>query len=810
MTAVLVELKQSLRSLLRQPGFLFTAILILALGIGAVSAVFSVVHGVLLKPLPYPQAERVLQITRVQEPYGGPISRPAFLDWQAGTSAQFSALAAYSGSIATLVDADGADRLNAYRVTPSFWEVLALPAQTGRYFGLDEENRGERVVVLAHALWQSRFGGRSDVLGRSLRINGEPYTVIGVAPPALRLPEQAELYLPTHLPQSAAERGTSYLSVLGRLAEGVSLEQAEAALKAVNLQLAKEHPNEHEGLSARLKPLPEALGADLREPLWILLAASALVLLTACANLANLLLARGSQRAGELAVRAALGAARARLLRMALSEALLIACLGGAFGLLLAAIGVPLLLASAPDVLPSHATAELEPAVVAISLAVSLLTVLAFALLPALRVAQVAPAGSLQDGGRSAAVSRRGGRARRALVVAEVALALTLLAGAGLMIESLRRLGAVDAGISTDGVLTASLVLSVADGPAGEEWVDTYRRHTTAVAPQLDAVLERVSALPGVEAVGLSDALPLSGLDNYSSSISIVGAEPTANGEEPGANWRFVNPDYFRALGLAILQGRGLLASDARAGELPNTVLVNRTFAERYLGTGDVIGRQIEFLGGPKTVVGVVADTRPFGLERATPPEVYMHHHQAVQQQYYLALKVRGEPQAYAEQLRAALHELDPAMPVSELRPFAALASERQTLRRFNLQLMAVFSAVALGLAAIGLYGVIAFGVEQRRQELGIRMSLGADSRGLLALLMRQNLGMVGLGIALGLVGALLLGRALASQLFGVSASDPLVLLSVITVLAVVAVVACLIPTLRAVRASPLHALRGG
>lgn len=802
------EAHQSLRSLLRQPGFLIAAVLTLALGVGAVSAVYSVVNGVLLKPLPYPQAERIVEVQREQKPYGGPVSRQVFEDWQSGTREAFAALSAYTGSIATLVRSEGAERLTTYRVTPEFWQVMGLPAQRGRYFGDEEERSGERAVVLSNALWQNQFGADADIVGRHLSINGESYTVTGVAPAGLRLPDEADLYLPTHLPLSGAERGTSFLSVMGRLADGADIAQAEAALAVVNARLAGEYPDDHANLGASARPLAETLNGRLREPLWLLLAASALVLLTACANLANLLLARAGQRNGELAVRAALGAAGARLMRVALVEALLIAVIGGVLGIMLAAIGVPVLMAAAPDVLPVHASAELDLGVVSASLGLSVLTVLLFALLPARRAATVAPAGSLQDSARGAAASRGGGRLRRALVVTEVALALSLLAGAGLMIESLRRLGEVDTGVRAEGVLTAQIVLSVPQGPDGEEWVDTYRRHTSYVAPRLDAVLQRVAALPGVEAAGISDALPLSGLDNYSSNVEIVGAEPPAEGERPGANWRFVNPDFFQAVGLAIEQGRGLQDSDAQVGELPSTVLVNRSFARRFLGEGDPIGRRIEFLGGAKTVVGVVADTRPFGVERATPPEVYMHHHHALQQLYFIALRVRGEPMALAEPLRRALHELDPTVPLTAVRPFTALAGDGQTLRRFNLRLMAVFSLVALGLAAIGLYGVISYGVQQRRQELGIRMSLGAAPKGLLVMLLRQNLGMVAVGIGLGLIGALLLGRALASQLYGVSAADPAVLLVVAALLAAVAGVACLIPAWRAVRADPLRALR--
>jgi predicted permease len=805
---LLVEIRQSLRGLLRQPGFLFTAALTLALGVGAVTAVFSVVYGVLLKPLPYPQAERIVEVLRVQENYGGPVSRPLYFDWREATRGQFAALAATNGGISTLRIGDAAERRTSYRVSPEFWSVMGLDPLIGRWFSQAEEDSGEKVAVLSHGLWQERFGGRGDVIGERIDLNGEAWTVIGVAPATLRLPDGAEIYLPTHLPLSGASRGTNYLRVIGLYADGVSPEQAEAALAAVNVRMAETYPEEYASLGARLRPLRESLGAQLEQPLWSLFAASLLVLLIACANLANLLLARASQRGAEYAVRAALGAGRGRLLRAAMVEALLIGVIGALGGALIAAVGVPVLLAGAPDLLPAQADVGLDLRVLGLCLALGLGTLLVFAVLPARRVADVAPAGSLAEAGRGPASGRQGNRARRALVVSEVALALTLLAGAGLMIESLRRLGEIDTGVKAEGVLTASLVLNVPPGPDGEGWEDSYRRHTLHIAPKLDAVVAAVEALPGVQAVGISDSLPLSAIDNYSSSVRVVGSEPV-EGDEPGANWRFVNPDFFAAVGLPIEQGHGLDDSDARAGELPQNVLVNRSFARRYMGEADPVGRQIDFLGGPKTVVGVVGDTRHFGADREPPREVYMHHHQAVQEQFFLAVRVRGEPMALAEPLRRALQALDPAMPVTEIRPFEAMAGELNQLRRFNLRLMAIFSAVALGLAAIGLYGVISYGVQQRRQELGIRMSLGADARRLLILLLRQGLGLLLTGLALGLVGALLLGRALSGQLFGVGTFEPGVLLAVAGVLGVVGLVACLIPSLRAVRMDPAQGLRG-
>lgn len=806
---LMTEARQALRSLLKQPGYFLTAVLTLALGVGAVSAVYSVVHGVLLKPLPYPEPEQIVDVRRVQGQYGGPVSRPLYLDWHAGGAEHFTGLAAWTGRIGTLTAESGAERVQMLQVTPSFFPLMGLAPAAGRWFDEAEEARGERVTVLSHALWQARYAGDPGIVGRTLTIDGRPHVVVGVAPPALKLPEAAELYVPTFLPTAGTNRGYNYLRVLGRLAPGVTEPAALARLQALNVGLAAQHPEEHADLGVRFVPLATMAQGGLSGALWNLFAAALLVLLIACANLANLMLARAGQREAELAVRAALGASRLRLAGVTLIEAGLIGLIGGAGGVLLAALGVPLLLAGAPELLPAQAEVRLDLGVVAASLALGLITVLLFALLPAHKAARTAPAGQLTEAGRGPAASRRGSQVRRALVVTEVALALALLAGAGLMIESLRRLGEVDAGVETRGVLTASVVLTLPPGPDGEGWEDAYRRVSSGLAPRIDAVLAAVAALPGVEAVGISDALPLSAIDNISSTIRVVGAD-TPEGKEPGANWRFVNPDYFAAVGQRIERGRGLTDADARIGEVPSTALVNRRFAEQHLGGAEAaIGRQIEFLGGPKTVVGVVADARLNGPAREVVPEVYLHHHHAIHEQLYLALRVQGDPLALTEPLRRALKDLDPTIPVSELRPFAALADALTGERQFHLQLMGLFSVLALGLAAVGLYGVISHGVQQRRQELGIRASLGADAGRLLRLLLGQVLQLIGAGLALGLVGAWLLGRALQHQLYGVGAIEPGVLLGVAALLGGVGLLAGLLPSWQAVRADPIRALRG-
>lgn len=801
------EAWQALRSLLAAPGFLIVAVLTLALGIGSVSAVFSVVNGTLLKPLPYPQAGDIVRLDREQPPYGGPVSRQLLDEWRQGAGAVFSTLGAFAGTTLNLDTSEGAERLNAYQVTPEFWDALGLVPQLGRTFGAAEEASGERVVVLSQAFWRQHFAGDPAIVGRQIVLSGRAHTVVGVLPATFRYPGETDVYVPTWLPLSAADRSTSYLSVIGRLAPGADLAAANAAMARVNANLTDAYPDDYARMSARIRPLSDVLVSNVRDPLLVLLGASMLVLLIACANLANLLLARGSRRQRELAVRAALGASRGRLLRSVLVEAVMIAAIGGVAGILVALVAVPLILSSAPDLIPNHGASGVDLRVIAVSLGTSVLTVLAFAVLPALRASRVTPAGALKEEGRSVSGSRRRGRARAVLVAGEVALSLALLAGAGMLIESLRQIGRADTGVVTEGVLTAALVVPLPPAVDGEDFTAEYVRNTQVMSGRLDRVIERVAAIPGVLHVGLSDALPLSGMDNMSSTIELVGQESAEGGvAKAGAQWRFVNPDFFAALGMRVKSGRALDARDARPGEFPNAVMVNETFARRLGSTP--IGSQIRFLGSEKTIVGVVSDSRLMGADQAPIAEVYMSHANAVQNQFLLAVKVQGEPMAYAESLRRSLRDLDPAMPVFRLRSMDDMAASGLELRAFNLRLMSVFSAVAVLLAVIGLYGVIAYSVAERRQEFGVRLSLGADGARLIGLVMRQGMGMVLAGIGVGLVGALALGRVLSSQLYGIGAADPVVLGSVAALLAGVAALACLVPALRAARVPPMEALR--
>jgi putative ABC transport system permease protein len=812
MTAVVfTEARLALRSLLRQPGFLAVAILTLALGVGSVSAIYTVVSGTLLRPLPYPDAEQIIRINRLQPPFSGPVSRPLLADWREGTRSAFSAMAGFTGAVATLSGDDDAERLSGYRVTPEFWDVMALPAQRGRYFSAEEEASGERVVVLSHELWQRRYDGADAVVGSDILLDGQLHRVLGVTPPSFRYPGQTQVYLPTHLPDAVTSRGQSYLSVIARLAPGATVEQAEAAFAPINAGLAEQYPENHGNLGARLTRLPALLNSGVREPLLILLAAAGLVLLISCANLANLLLARGSQRQRELAVRAALGAGRGTLVRVVLVEAALIALAGGVLGVGIAAAAVPLLLAGGPAIIPSHAAPSVDLGVIAVCLAISLLTVLLFALWPAFRAAATAPGSALQEEGRGGTAGRRRGRARGMLVAVEVAMSLTLLVGAGLLIESLRRVAEVDIGVRTENVLTAMISLSPPPMPPGTEMLEQWRRTTSYNYSRLAPLLEQLRAIPGVQSVALAESLPAANGNDTNSSINIVGRDlPTEGPDMPWAQWRFVNADYFETLGIAVRRGRVLVDEEARPGEFSTAVVVNESFVRRYLGDVDPLGHQVGNLMSEETmeIVGVVADTRLFGRERDVPPEAYMPLTSAFNPEFHIALHVRGMPADYSEALRRTVRDFDPSMPLLQVQPMDQLLSGGSELRRFNMQLMVVFAGVALLLAALGLYAVIAYSVAQRRQEFGIRMSLGADMHRVLLQVLGQGMRLVGVGLLLGIGGALLLGRALSSQLYGVDSSEPMVIASVVAVLAGVAVIACLIPATRASRTEPMVALR--
>jgi predicted permease len=801
------DLRVAWRALRVRPTFFATAVLTLALGIGAVAAIFTVYDAVLLKPLPFVEADRIVRVMRDQPPVThSPVSPPVFREWQERSGEVFDAFGAFVESAVNLSGTGDADRLTAYSVTPGFWNVFGQPLALGRAFGDEEETGNERVVVISDSLWRDRFGAAPDVLGRDIMLNGESWRVIGVTRPGIRYPASAQLWMPTFLPGNTMDRGGNSLSVVARLREGVSLPQAITAMDGIVQWQVAAFPENHRGLSVRMEPLQQLVTSRVREPLGMLILAAGLVLLIACANLANLMLARGQAREQELALRSALGASRGRLVRQVLAESLLIALAGAAAGVLAAQPAVNGLLALAPNLLPIYNVPAVDLRVIAVTAIVALGTLLLFGMVPAWRAAGADPVQAMQGASRSQTGSRRQMRARAVLVSAEIALAVTLLAGAGLLIDSLRRLGEVDSGISSAQVLTARLSLPIPAMLPGEEFMAWYERLDSVIPARLDAIETRLRGLPGVDSIALTDRLPASGDTGWNGGIEIAGQEPNPTAI---AEFRFVNPDYFRTFGIPVKAGRGFDTTDGLQASGPTEILVNQTFMDRYMTGADPLGREITVLfGDAKPVIGVVGDVRQAGLDRAPDAEVYFPIRRAAGGELALAIKVQGDAAAHVEPLRSAMREIAPDVPVYSIRTMDEVTDATLRMRQFNMTLMSAFAAVALLLAAIGLYGVIAYSVGQRQREIGVRQAIGARRGDIHRLMLGAGLRMVVPGVIAGLLGAFALGRLIASQLYGVGSADPLVLGSVVVMLAAVAMAACAIPTLRAARVPPMEALR--
>lgn len=807
MTVLYAELQRALRALLARPAFVVTAVLTMALGIGAVTAIFTVYDAVLLKPLPFEHAERIVRIKREKGPsVQGTTSVPVFDEWRDRTHAAFDAIGAYVPETMNLSGEGDAQRLSVYKVTPGFWNVFSQPIALGRSWGEDEENHNLRVVVLSDRLWRNRFSASPSVIGRDVRLNDEVYRIVGVATAQFGFPDDAQVWVPTFTPGNAQSRRTvNFLSVLGLRSPAVSDAQATASVQSVIDWQVRTFPADEAPMRATITPLGEQVGAPVSRALGMLLAASALVLLIACANLAGLMLARGQAREQELSLRSALGAGKGRLMRHAFAESMLIAAAGTVAGLLAARPAIAGLMALAPGLLPSYNLPMIDLRVIAATSAIALLTVLAFGLFPAWRAAAADPVKALQGASRSQTGSVRQMRARSLLVSAEIALAMTLLAGAGLLIGSLQKLAEVDSGVRTDHVLTAQFSISTLTLQPGDDLMAWAGNATKSLNPRLDAIEQRLASLPGVESVALSFGLPASGNANWTSSFQIVG-EPKA---KDAVQYRFVSQDYFETFGIPVKAGRPFNALDGTRALLPTELMVNQAFADRYLAGADPLGREIVTFGDdPIRIIGVVGNVHQAGLDRDVNPELYFPVSKAIKGDLSIGLKVRGDALAYAEVLRKAMREVAPDAPVYEVRSMDSVIGSTLGLRRFNMMLMSVFAAVAMLLAAIGLYGVIAFAVAQRRREIGLRQALGASRLAIHRLMFGLGLRMVVPGILVGTLGALALGRLISTQVFGMGTTYPLLLLAVVLVLAGVAFLACSIPSLRASGIAPMEALR--
>jgi predicted permease len=806
------SLTRALRSLIRTPGFALIAIMTLALAIASIGSLFAVVNAVLLKPLPFPDAERIIRIVRAQGSCGDcPIARLALFDWQQQSTEVFESLGAFTGANITLTGEGDAEQLNAYRVTPEFWDVMNVPPVLGRTFTAAEDRENRALVVISQGFWQRRFGGELGVIGKRLLLNGEPHEIVGVMPAHFSYPG-GDAWLPAQLASATTGRDSNYLSVVARLRTGATLDQAREVMQVVTAREAADFPKEHEALTAKLIRLQERVTGTVRPALTVLFAASAMVLLIACANLAHLMLARAQVRRRELAVRSALGASRRRLLWNLTAEAAVIACVGTVIGLGLALTAISVLPKLAPDLLPAYNPLAIDGSVMAFVAATATIALLAFGLGPAWRYARSDPAAALQDEARAGAGGRASARARAALVVGQVAASLILLVGAALLIESSRRLANVDPTVDVEHILTASVSLPATPNRPRESSTDWLARHFAAATPRIDMLLERLQAMPEIEHVALTDALPLSGRSNTNSTVKVIGREyPAGEAEIPLTEWRFVSADYFRTLGLGVVRGRAFTPDDSHASGVTSDVLVNDTFVRIFFQGVDPIGQQLKVYDDvPKTIIGVVASARQWGLEREPSPEVYFPIYDSFVTDLQVVAKTRVAPASAAEPLRRLLREAAPDLPVTAVRTMEQVVRDGDTMRRFFSTLMIAFSTVAVVLAMVGLYGVIAYSVTQRRVEIGVRMSLGADRKRVLQMILREGLVLVAVGLSLGVVGSLALSTALTALLYGITPHDPVVLAAVASVLLATGALACAVPALRAARVAPVEALRHG
>src|SRR5262252_175629 len=803
------DLRFGARMLLKQPGFSLIALLTLALGIGANTAIFSVVNAVLLRPLPYREAERIVAIQELSKEGERKMVTPAnFLDWRAQQTT-FASLAAISTRRANLALTAEAERIDLAVVSANFFDVFGLRAERGRLFAAADEQAGHApVVVVSHSLWQSRFGGANDLVGRNVTIDGKSYTVVGIAPQGFQYPGETEAWLPPlRLAPESNERmdvtqvrGFGYLSAVALLKPGVSLAQAAGEMETITARLRRQYPDTNNPRFNRVVSLRKHLVGETDTMLWLLFGAVCFVLLIACANVANLSLVRAAARQKEMAIRAALGASRGRVIGQLLTESTLLAVAGGALGWMLAVWGVELMTRLLPRDFPRLREISLDWRVLLFTLLASVSTGILFGLAPAWQSAKTDVHETLKESARGATGGWRQRRLRHLLIVAEIALSLVLLVGAGLMLRSFMHLQSVSAGFTPQQVLTARLSPAGAAYRADPAYISYFRR-----------VIERVSLIPGIEAVGAINTLPLSW--GPTAEYRIEGRPLLTPDKWPEAEYRTVSSDYFRALSIPIMQGRAFNERDNEAA--PQVMIVNQALARRDFPGENPVGKRINLGATDRTgqpvwfeIVGVAANVRSPELTEESQPEFYLSGLQDTFDEMSLVIRATVEPASLASAVRQAAAEVDKTQPVSNLTTMEAFVNEAYARPRFNLVLLGLFGGLALLLSAAGIYGVMAYGVAQRNNELGLRLALGAQPRDVMNLILRQGLRLISVGLVLGLVSALALTRLMKSLLFGVNATDAVTFAAVTLLLLVVALLACLIPARRATRVDPLATLR--
>ncbi|HYV18804.1 MAG TPA: ABC transporter permease [Verrucomicrobiae bacterium] len=801
MESLLQDIRYALRTLWKTPGFTLTAIAALAIGIGANTAIFTVVKGVLLTPLPYPDSQNLVMVWDSKPSRGWPkfaVSPGNFLDRKRDAKS-FEQLVAFQQ--ATIVDAGGTEPVSreGYAVSEGFFAMVRTQPSRGRAFLPEDFTPGKgKVAVLSDALWKSRFGGREDVLGQPVTLSGSPHTIVGVMPADFRMPSKSELLLPlAFTAEDAEQRGGHYLTVMGRLAPGVTAEACEQEMKTLAAQSEKDHPDSNNGWTAKVTPLFEQMVAAVRPALLMLTAAVGFVLLIACANVANLLLARSETRRAELAVRSALGARRGRLVRQLLTESVVLATAGGALGLLMAYWGIDVLRTLRPDGLPRLESIRLDPGVLLFTAGIAIVTGLVFGTAPAFVASRTRISETLKEGGRAISPAA-GRRLRGVLVSAQVALSLVLLIGAGLQVRSLVRLLHVDPGFDTTNVLSLEVSLPERSYPEGPAQVQYFEK-----------AVEAVRALPGVVTAAAVSTVPLTGQQIIFSLEELEGRPPNAPGDHQSAYWYAVTPDYFATLKLPLKRGRLIEARDT--AQAARVMLINESFAKRMFPGEDPIGRHVRIgIDGKvqREVVGIVGDVRHDGLDSDVTMQMYEPLAQRPWDSMNIILRTAVPPASLGSAARQAILGIDREQPVSSAETFDEIVAKSTAQRRFSLLLMTVFAGAALALTAIGLYGVVSYFVSLRTHEIGVRLALGATRREILALVVGQGMRLALAGVGLGLVTAFAGMRLLSSLLFGISATDPLTFIAVATGVAAVTLCASAFPAWRAARVDPSAALR--
>jgi predicted permease len=813
------DVRYALRALRRNPAFTAIAVLTLALGIGANTALFSVVNGVLLRPLPYADPDRLMSIRNTWADNSNPltattsISPAEYFDYLDRLTA-FESFGVYASNTLSLTGDGDPELVPAMFMTAGAVKALGVNAAVGRVFTADEDVPRLNIGMLSYGLWQRRFGGSRDVIGRTIQIDGQPMIVVGVMPDGFRVPSQlsdtdpAQLFIAFGFSRdNISIRGSHYLSGIGRLRPGRTLAQGRADVAAIASRFPADFPNDYPArmnFAGTALPLLESVVGQIRPTLLVLLGAVGFVLLIACANVASLLLSRTEGRRREMAVRTALGAGRRRLMRQLLVESVVLSVTGGIAGIGVAILGTRLLTALHPPNIPRIDAIGVDVRVLVFALGVSTLVGVLFGLLPAITATRLDVQSMLREGGRGGSVGGRQG-ARRTLVISEVAIALVLLVGAGLMTRSFMQLLSVDPGYRVDHVLTVPITLPQARYAEAERVIGFYRD-----------LSRRVAGLPGVASVGAVAGVPLvSGRGDI--GISIEGRALAPGEARRRADWQVVTPGYFKAIGMRLLRGREIEETDLE--NTPGVVVINETLAKKYWPNEDPIGQRFTLGGkagpGMVTIVGIVGDVRQASLASTPEPEMYLAHTQfrfwgggGILRELTMVVRTVGDPAASSKAVRSEVAAIDPQLPVGDLRTMEQLRGESVSQPRFLMFLFSAFSTVALAIAVIGIYGVIAYSVAQRRKEIGIRVALGARPSSVAGMVVRQGMGMAAIGIAAGLVLAFGVTRFLSGILFAVTPTDPITLAVVAITLAVAALLACYVPARRATRTDPVEVLR--